>query len=141
MSYLLVVDEPTMFCLKCSYPLDGLNAISCPECGRPFNPSVHTSFARQPRKGIAWEVVASFICGLLFNLMLFATPRPKPDIMWLIEIPPFVFWVVLACSGLRKHSRKNKVLSLMSLALVLNPLCIEFLYHFAFLILNVLGLW
>lgn len=31
--------NPTMYCRKCRYPLDGLSENRCPECGEPFNPA------------------------------------------------------------------------------------------------------
>ena len=37
-----------MFCLGCEYPLDGLEAHRCPECGRAFDPADENSFALKP---------------------------------------------------------------------------------------------
>ena len=38
--------EPTMFCLACNYPLDGLTGRYCPECGQPFDPDDASTFQR-----------------------------------------------------------------------------------------------
>lgn len=38
-----------VFCLRCSYPLEGLDRSRCPECGRPFHRNDRRTFARHPR--------------------------------------------------------------------------------------------
>jgi predicted amidophosphoribosyltransferase len=37
-----------MFCLGCSYPLDGLDEHRCPECGRAFDPADPGTFVLKP---------------------------------------------------------------------------------------------
>ena len=50
-----------MFCLHCSYALDGLAESRCPECGRPFAPDDPTTFATRPktRKDLILDVLRS----------------------------------------------------------------------------------
>ena len=39
------VTEPSMFCLDCGYPLDGLAEHRCPECGLAFDPDDMDSYS------------------------------------------------------------------------------------------------
>ena len=41
---------PTMFCLSCRYPLNGLETFQCPECGRTFDPNSTITFTRDPKR-------------------------------------------------------------------------------------------
>ncbi len=45
------VVDPSMYCLKCSYPLEGLSSSRCPECGLAFDPVDVRSFAHE-RAGV-----------------------------------------------------------------------------------------
>ena len=42
------ITRPIMFCLGCTYPLDGLEEHRCPECGRAFDPADPDTFALKP---------------------------------------------------------------------------------------------
>ena len=64
-----------IYCLGCSYCLQGLTAHRCPECGRRFDPMDGNSFATQPASQRSDSLgklllVAAFI-GLLLFLSLF----------------------------------------------------------------------
>jgi hypothetical protein len=39
---------PSMYCLACVYPLDRLQCNQCPECGRSFDPSDPSTYAKHP---------------------------------------------------------------------------------------------
>jgi hypothetical protein len=41
---------PTRFCLDCRYVLNALPEDRCPECGRPFDPQVPSTYATSPRR-------------------------------------------------------------------------------------------
>ena len=43
------VSEPTMYCRKCGYVLDGLSECRCPECGSAFDPANGRTFNRLSR--------------------------------------------------------------------------------------------
>lgn len=38
--------SPTMHCIDCGYPLEGLVSRHCPECGQPFDPDDAATFQR-----------------------------------------------------------------------------------------------
>jgi hypothetical protein len=38
-----------MYCVQCSYALDGLPERRCPECGQPFDPDEPTTFRTRPQ--------------------------------------------------------------------------------------------
>ena len=64
-----------IYCLGCSYCLEGLTKNRCPECGRRFNPMDGNSFAAQPESQRSDSfgkilLVAAFI-GLLLFLSFF----------------------------------------------------------------------
>jgi hypothetical protein len=44
--------KPTIFCLECSYPLDGLKHPRCPECGKPFTFSNPNTYSDRPRSSL-----------------------------------------------------------------------------------------
>jgi hypothetical protein len=66
--------RPTMWCIdpECRYPLDGLMANRCPECGREFdpdNPQTYLASRRQTQPSSKWGVlllVGPIILALMF---------------------------------------------------------------------------
>ena len=44
------VTQPTMYCRKCWYILDGLDDPRCPECGRAFDPANRRTYRTRPRR-------------------------------------------------------------------------------------------
>ena len=58
------------FCLRCSYPLEGLIGSRCPECGHAFNPNDSSTFTHCPRLKFLrrWIVRCSF--SLVFSVLL-----------------------------------------------------------------------
>ena len=46
-----------MYCRRCWYVLDGLAECRCPECGRPFDPTMPRTYRTKPRSRWWWSVV------------------------------------------------------------------------------------
>lgn len=55
--------EPSRFCQRCAYPLDGLGENRCPECGRPFDPEDSETFDG-PRARIGHRHLIAALVGL-----------------------------------------------------------------------------
>lgn len=62
-------DPEECFCIDCRYPLRGLTAHVCPECGREFDPDNSTTFSQRE---MPWNRVLSphAICTFFFSLPL-----------------------------------------------------------------------
>lgn len=95
-----------IYCLGCSYCLEGLTELCCPECGRGFDPNDSNTFASQlPRRrwirpGITFLLLS--LLGAAFIMFPIEGPVPRsgrPDgdtvfLGFLIE----VFVLILAVS-------------------------------------------
>ena len=81
-------------------------------------------------------MLASYGCAILFHLIRvpFQLDRHAPLAVRIVEIPLFVLWVDFGVSGLRRLGKWNKVLSVVSLMLLLNPFCFEYLHDWYYLI-------
>lgn len=89
-----------MFCLDCSYDLDGLEDSRCPECGRCFEADDARTFSSSRRRRF-WRGVTSIALALVCFVMLntsFSTGRPAGADAFLHRLN---FWgpviVVIAC--------------------------------------------
>lgn len=92
---------PGGLCLDCNYPLQGLPAPRCPECGRGFDPADETTFnpGRSVPRSAAWAVgpiswpvylIAMLGCGVtLWRARL-------PGIVYSWKSPVMIGWVCLA---------------------------------------------
>jgi hypothetical protein len=47
--------QPTKFCRRCLYPLDGLPSARCPECGGSFDPGDAATFLLAPIPPTPWQ--------------------------------------------------------------------------------------
>jgi hypothetical protein len=56
--------ETGMYCLGCRYNLRGLPENRCPECGRSFDPSRPTTFARQQHPTPLRDLAQAFLKGV-----------------------------------------------------------------------------
>jgi hypothetical protein len=67
--------EPTMFCRKCLYPLDGLAENRCPKCGGAFDPVDRQTYLREAMPPIPWQCTWAlrFALGILLVGPIFTT--------------------------------------------------------------------
>lgn len=80
-------------CPTCEYPLSGLPANRCPECGAEFDPAQLAQLQALPRPRVAWTVgaaVAFFAAGYVHIL----TGRPAPHGVLADVIPLFAIVLV-----------------------------------------------
>lgn len=59
-----------IFCLRCSYSLEGLYSNQCPECGLSFNLNDSNTYKRRPRLHFLRRWVARFSFSLVLFIML-----------------------------------------------------------------------
>jgi hypothetical protein len=95
------VTDPTMHCLECGYPLDGLLEHRCPECGRKFDPADPRTFADQrwvkPSNRSGYTALAASCLGLALVVAPFVQHAliignvltPPPASSGLIMVPSF----------------------------------------------------
>ena len=65
------------YCLDCKYDLELLFSQTCPECGRPFDPSDSSTFATSLRRLIPNEALASIACSLIYFVALYVDSQPS----------------------------------------------------------------
>src|SRR6266481_2521368 len=93
------IAETHRLCFGCDYSLNGLTSDRCPECGRPFDRNVPSTFntrgpmmwwerliLRQPARAAWW------ITGIAIAAALWAgrTPTPASTLDWML-------WWVFTC--------------------------------------------
>ena len=70
-----------MYCLDCKYNLQQLPANTCPECGRAFDPTDSSTFAKSLKRRFLtlppWESIASFACSALYFVALYINSQPS----------------------------------------------------------------
>ncbi len=125
-------EAPTMHCMGCHYPLDGLQEHRCPECGRPFNPAQPLSFYRPrqltgPRVRI-WHLrdrlrMLAWLVGLAVAGIVFFLAIVVQYLWWLLPIVAVVYflWLVgLAWLGVRVliEPQRGSVLGLVGLGIL-----------------------
>lgn len=85
----------TIYCLKCLYPLDGLTATKCPECGGAFDLTDVTSYTYQTKRQRARALLTlpmvlvllhSFAMGLA-AIPWFATDYEFEELTFFLAIP------------------------------------------------------
>jgi len=94
--------EPSKFCKKCFYALDGTTAQYCPECGRWFHPDRAHTYYLKPRRPIYGPkpltllvcclAVFAVVIGMGIHQAMYvppAPPRPPASLMKLIGSSPF----------------------------------------------------
>jgi Leucine-rich repeat (LRR) protein len=64
--------NPTIWCQKCGYVLDGLSENRCPECGREFDPAKRRTFRRRPMR-TKWFFLGRLALGIAGLTPILAT--------------------------------------------------------------------
>lgn len=62
--------QQNIFCLHCSYPLEGLCSNKCPECGHTFSLLNSSTFTRRPRLKFMRRWFVRFSFSFVFSVML-----------------------------------------------------------------------
>ena len=125
-------EAPTMHCMGCHYPLDGLQEHRCPECGRPFNPAQPISFYR-PRQLTGppvriWHLrdrlrMLAWLVGLAVAGVVVFLAIVVPYLWWLFPLWAVMYflWLVgLAWLGVRVliEPQRGSVLGLVGLGIL-----------------------
>ncbi len=65
-----IKSHPSIYCLGCSYSLEGNRSNRCPECGHEFNLNDSNTFTRQPRLKLLRRWFVRFSFSFVFSVML-----------------------------------------------------------------------
>lgn len=87
-------------CPKCWYPMDGVSAMLCPECGHE---TIHERRLLRTRRRWRWAVVAAFLGLIAYGLGITPSIRQKG---WPSAIPGFVLvtvWPVSPADWVKVH--------------------------------------
>jgi hypothetical protein len=115
--------EPTIYCLQCRYPLDGLPERRCPECGSEFDPDDDNTFSEEPGLPRPWEGDICLICtfAFYFSCLVSAIDGPGPELLLLILSLPF--GAVMGVSAIRKKGYYKRTVAWVAMALLLPGIC------------------
>lgn len=113
-------DQPSIYCRKCRYVLDGLPENRCPECGTAFDPEDSATLWAPRDLAWQWEAVVALLCVPLAWTAAGLQYRGGPPAFetFLPGILGMGFGIGLGISGCRRGRSGSRVASLIALVLV-----------------------
>ncbi len=136
-------EQPVRYCIGCRYPLGGLSADRCPECGDAFDPSDPRTTLPLPIAP-AWFTAGSVARFLMYGAgistgLAFLASWFGVDLLWLwlagvLGVPFIILLILLAAIPRVRLSARSRVAAFIWITLLASIILTGWPYRIGFLI-------